>query len=658
MKLRMNYKDMKLFSRGRISSINWSSFPDADTDENLLSSWGDYYEFIITDNMLKELQENGIYISGVGYTLISVELIDPKKEYSITASFNKDDIKSWEKNEITPKLTITLTSLEKNQVTTSVSASLITDMYKLYYSNLKRITLEPDETKEVNIDFPYLIPGFYKIIAKVNENSLCNYYIGYDPTNIYSPNDAQPDFWDFWDNWKAELSKIDMNPEISLIEDLSSGARFIYEIKMMSIPDIKGGEPVPIWGYYAEPKSEGKFPCIINVHGTDNGTGIPSAPGTDNNIEWCEFNFSARGQMLSRVKNGNKYKINNEADFYSYGLGDNDEHYYRAAYLDTIRPIDFVYKREKVNKNAIFVAGGSQGGCFSYVCAALGDGRVKAIAPWITGHADFVHTMEIVEWPTNKFNEWININYPNDYEKGKKALLKHQSYFDTKNFASRIKCPVITNFSLQDYTDGPHLNISPYNLLTKVAKEDKQYSINSFLGHNCKDGWTEEYFSFFEKYIDKEVVNISKSNYGTYYNSTAIQLPKGMKAGTIDKVNLEKNKIIINWRYEGNDEMRNIVPGGTAVILKANEGNYKLKLLPENKDESPKDNLLHGSDIRTLTTGGEKYYKLSYGPLDKKEMKDKLGWYYGAADGNAFIIEDHKAWLALNENQDIRNFFI
>ena len=103
--------------------------------------------------------------------------------------------------------------------------------------------------------------------------------------------------------------------------------------------------------------------------------------------------------------------------------------------------------------------------------------------------------------------------------------------------------------------------------------------------------------------------------------------------------------------------MKGIIPGGTAVILKANEGNYKLKLLPENNDESPKDNLLHGSDIRTLTTGGEIFYKLSSGPLDNIEMKDKLGWYYGASEGEAFEIEDHKAWLALNKNQAISEIF-
>ena len=132
--------------------------------------------------------------------------------------------------------------------------------------------------------------------------------------------------------------------------------------------------------------------------------------------------------------------------------------------------------------------------------------------------------MEIVGWPTNKFNIWINSNYPNNYEEGKAALLKHQSYFDTKNFSSRITCPVITNFSLQDNTDGPHLNISPYNLLTKVFKEDKQYIINQFLGHSSKNGWDKDYMSFFEKYINKFIINIKEEKYDTYYNSVASKL--------------------------------------------------------------------------------------------------------------------------------------
>ena len=410
MKLRMNFKDIKLFSQGRITSPSGSAIPDADSYENLTQSWGIYYEYIITEDMLSDIKEKEIKITGCGYTLTSVELIDPMKEYAITTYFNRDDIKAWEIDDGTPKLSVILTSYEDIDINTVINAYIITDMYEYFNDYSMEVKLSAGETKKINLEFPDLAPGFYRMAVCVNGNSLCSYRIGFDPKNIISPNDAQPDFWEFWDNWKDALKSIDMKEEIKLLPDYSGGSRLVYEIKMMSIPDTKDGEPVPIWGYYSEPKKDGSYPCLIEVHGTDNGSGTPSIPDTDDNVEWCEFFFSARGQMLSRVKNGNKYKVNNEADFYSYGLGDNDTHYYRMAYLDLIRPLDFVWQRAKVNKHAIFVAGGSQGGCFSYVLAGLGDGRVKGIAPAITGHADFIHTMEQVEWPTNKFIDWINLN--------------------------------------------------------------------------------------------------------------------------------------------------------------------------------------------------------------------------------------------------------
>ena len=649
MKLRMNYICNKVTSEGHICKIDWTSMPNANKNEKLASDWGDYYEFNVNKEMLDELRTNGMIVTGQEYTLKSVELINPIKEYLIVSTFNNDDIIAWEKTDGTPKLSVKLTNFEDQEVTTTVRASLITDMFVFYNNYSMDVTLGKNETKTVDLKFPDLVPGFYRMSARANENSLCTYYIGYDPTNIISPDDAQPDFWTFWDNWKESLEAIDMKPKLELINDLSSGSRLIYEIKLMSSPDLKGGKAVPIWGYYAEPKAEGSYPCIIHYHGTDSGNGKPQVPDSDKNIEWCELFISVRGQLLSRIRNGNVYLVNGKNDFYSYGLGNNDEHYYRAAYLDTRRAIDFVWSRTKINKNAIFSEGGSQGGCFTYISAALGDGRIKAIAPFITGHADFIHTMEIVGWPTNKFNEWINKNYPNNYEEGKTALLKHQSYFDTKNFVSRVTCPVLTNFSLQDNVDGPHLNISPYNLLTKVSKEDKKYIINQFLGHSQKSGWETDYLNFFQKYIDKHVININNYKFETYFNSVASKLPPGMKAGTIDKINNLEKKVVINWRYDGNDNDHNIIPGRTAVILRSDPGNYKLELLPNNKEENPKENLLHGCDVRTKTTGGDKYYKLVYNPY---------GFKYVSDNGSAFVIEDHKSWLALSNQQALdANFF-
>ena len=653
MKLRINFINIKVWAQGHISSSNWKDIPDANTNENLTYNWGDYYEFMISNDMLVELQENGVIITGVGYTLKSVELIDPMKEYQIVSSFNRDDIIAWEKKDGIPKLTVKMTNFEEKDINTTISANLMTDMLVDYKNYSTNIQISAGQTKEINLQFPDLIPGFYRMYVKVNGNSVCTYFIGYDPTNIISPDDSQPDFWKFWDDWKTDLASININAQLELLNNISNGSRNIYIVKLMSSPDKKGGEAIPIWGYYAEPKEDKIYPCLIHYHGTDMGTGKPPIPKTDENSGWCELYISVRGQMLSREKNGNVYLVDGKSDFYSYGLGNNDEHYYRAAYLDTRRAIDFVWSRTKVNKNSIFAEGGSQGGCFTYVGAALSDGRIKAIAPSITGHADFIHTMEIVGWPTDKFNNWINSNYPNNYEEGKAALLKHQSYFDTKNFSSRITCPVITNFSLQDFVDGPHLNISPYNLLTKVSKEDKKYIINQFLGHSPKHGWDKDYMSFFEKYINKFVINIKEEKFDTYYNSVASKIPSGIRAGIIIDIDNLNKSVIIVWCYNGDQKDHCIIPGGTGVLLSGSPGNYKFDLIPENKDEPPKNNLLKGCDVRTVTTGGELYYKLGY----NSKQKDELGFCYGTDEGKSFVIKDHKAWLALTNQQSSNTDF-
>ena len=669
MKLRMSFKGLKLSAQGHLANTSWTNtgIPDANTYETLKSDWGNYYEFDITDAMLTELQANGMHVTGVGYTLTSVDLIDPDCEYDITSTFDTADIIAWETTNGTPNLTVTITNNEAYEITVPINIALMTDMFTDFNTYSANVTLAAGETKVTDVEFNDLTPGFYRMAANVAGNKLCTYYIGYNPTAIVSPDDSQEDFATFWGTWKERLAAIPIDAELTLLNgDTGSDTRNIYEVKYKSVPETadENAEPVYIYGYYAEPKAAGTYPCIIHFHGTSKTTELTMPSGTTEG--WCEFRFSARGQTLDKAKNGSdKYRQdpNDESsvDFYAYRLGDNDEHYYRYVYLDTRRAVDFVYSQAKVNKDAVFAAGGSQGGCLTYVCAALSDGKIRAIAPSITGHADFVHTMEIVGWPTNVFNNWINANYPGDYAAGKAALLAHQSYFDTKNFAKWIYCPVITNFSLQDNTDGPHLNISPYNLLTNVAAADKQYSINQFKGHAAADNWSTTYMAFFNQYLNTPLtipyaLTVSDPGYATYYNSTATQLPSGVEAATIDAANNSENALTVNWCYNGDENEKKVIPGGTAVMVKATAGNYNLSLLPSNTTAAPTGNLLHGSDVSTTTTGGDKYYKLTYGKADGSNANN-FGWYWGAADGAAFTMPAHKAWLALSSGAGTRSYF-
>ena len=135
--------------------------------------------------------------------------------------------------------------------------------------------------------------------------------------------------------------------------------------------------------------------------------------------------------------------------------------------------------------------------------------------------------------------------------------------------------------------------------------------------------------------ISTTTVSISDAKYATYYNSIPVQLPANLQAATID--NETSGTLTLNYRYGEGD----VIPGGTAVLLKGTAaGDYTLTMQPAYVTPAPTGNLLHGSDIATTTTCGEKYYALMNGSKG-------LGFYYKVANGAAFEIGAHKAWLAL-----------
>lgn len=476
---------------------NWTAL---DGFTNVSPLKGNYYEYTLTDANITALKESGLRIGGNRYTATRVDIIDPAKEYLIISQIDDADIKAWEKDE-TPNLTMTMTNVETEDVTVPYTVTLYRDMvddetgtHSVYYTDTTDVTIPAGGTVTETMEMKDVMePGFYQLIASVNGNDVCTYNIGFDPTGIVSPDDSQPDFKEYWDEAKAELAGIGMDVKMTEQTEYSTAARKVYLVEMKSVADEEGGEPVTIRGYYAEPTAEGVYPTVIRYQGTDGGTSaLPAPMGGDDNKEWCEFVLSTRGQMLCR---DDKYGF----DFYSYGWGDMREHYYRNAYLDCVRAVDFVKSRDKVDEDAIFAAGGSQGGCFTYVAAGLTQ-AFRAIAPSITGHADFTDGMKIVNWPRQKFLDAQEALGWTDEERD-----AFNSYYDTKNFAKWVTCPVITSFSLQDTTDPAHTNIAPYNLLQNVEKADNRYIVNPFLGHGTPADWTQTYMDFFGNYVGTKI---------------------------------------------------------------------------------------------------------------------------------------------------------
>ena len=154
------------------------------------------------------------------------------------------------------------------------------------------------------------------------------------------------------------------------------------------------------------------------------------------------------------------------------------------------------------------------------------------------------------------------------------------------------------------------------------------------------------YYYMFVQKVDNPTVTVTfaPEGFATYYNELCdVTLPAGVKARVVTD---SGDKLTYLTIADGDDSSNNIVPAGTAVMLQTaanTEPQQKtLTLSAKAAAAYTGTNLLHGSDYQTTTTGGEKYYKLTYNTSGQN-----FGWYWGAENGAAFTIPGHKAWLAL-----------
>lgn len=324
-------------------------------------------------------------------------------------------------------------------------------------------------------------PGFYHTVLYLVEDcgrtELHRSNLGFNPEQIASPQDKQPDFDAFWDETLAELAAVKPEYKLTLLKEHSNDVRRTYRVDMKSF----GGESIS--GVYVEPVKEGKYPAKINYMGYNSDLWYqhPSA-----SPELIEFTLCVRGQALNKPE-GERVK------WVTVGLEDKDDYYYRGAFADVVRAIDFVCSREKVDQDRIVAEGESQGGAFSFISASL-DHRIKAIAPAVPFLGDYPDYFKVAEWPGNEILEKQKELGISDED-----LYRTLSYFDVKNFTDRIQCPVYMSVGLQDPVCPPHTNFASYN----QVKSEKKWICYPDCDHAMWEvaEWRTEKQKFFEPYL-------------------------------------------------------------------------------------------------------------------------------------------------------------
>ena len=313
------------------------------------------------------------------------------------------------------------------------------------------ITIRPDST--IRVKLGKLEPGFYEVRLRDS----VRFNIGVRPDAVVSLPDAQPDFDAFWEATLSELAEVPLEAELTEIPAYSNEVRTCYEVRYPSLGGAVAG------GIISVPVAKGKYPVYIQYMGYG---AEPFFFDPDANPERIDFLVSVRDQGI--FKNGQERWIDR-------GLASKETFYYRGAFADARRAVDFAASLEKADPDRFVAFGESQGGALTFIAAAL-DSRIKAIAPAVPFLGDYQDYAKIVWWPVHEVLEAADSEGLTDRD----SLYAMLSYFDVKNFASRITCPTYMAFGLQDPTCPPHTNFSIYD---NLGTQDKKWICIPTCGH-------------------------------------------------------------------------------------------------------------------------------------------------------------------------------
>jgi cephalosporin-C deacetylase len=504
--LRIKFKDLQAGAQLSLSyagTDNWHLLPGTTSAASIS---GVYLQYTITAEMLTILQEKGLIVSGINFTLTAIEILDPSTLKPLTLSVPVTS--NWVFTSA-PSFTIHVENPYDEAVIANAAISIATDKLAAVTTIYNNVEIAANGSEDIVLTMDAApAAGFYHATATVNDDLARAFFFAVNPTSITSAPDKQSDFSTFWQTAKEQLAAIDINATLTEITSKSTAARKVYLVEMQSVPDGLTGDPVTIRGYYCEPTDGKPHPVIMHYLGYDSGYRpggegtTPYCPSGDANPNYAEFYLSTRGQSINNRPASDRDDgiesdfTNTYGDWFAFNFGDKDSYYYRGAYMDCVRALDFMATRETSDMQNLFAEGQSQGGAFTFAAASLSGRTFKAIAPGIPFMGDFPDYFELTNWPAYVARE--NKGTMTDAE-----MYAFLSYFDTKNLAATINCPVITSIGLQDNVCPPHTNIAPFNNLQTPAA-DKRIIFNPELGHQVNGEWYTTYNAFFASYAPAE----------------------------------------------------------------------------------------------------------------------------------------------------------
>jgi cephalosporin-C deacetylase-like acetyl esterase len=294
-------------------------------------------------------------------------------------------------------------------------------------------------------------PGFLRCTAtvEVDGKEYSSYATaGFEPDKIEPTTTLPEDFEEFWQKGKEELSKLPINPVLTLMPERCTEKVDVFHVRL---DNVQG----KIYGILCQPKKAGKYPGILHV------------PGAGIRPYYGEVDEAAKGFVTFTIGiHGIPVNLDREvydnlmqgalSGYWTTNLDDKDNAFYRRVYLGCVRAVDFIETLDNYDGENLGVTGGSQGGALSIITAGL-DNRIDYLAAFYPALSDLTGFLH------GRAGGWPQI-FTDDYT-NKPEKIETSKYFDVVNFARFVKVPGWYSWGYNDFVCPPASMYSAYNVI-------------------------------------------------------------------------------------------------------------------------------------------------------------------------------------------------
>jgi cephalosporin-C deacetylase len=276
------------------------------------------------------------------------------------------------------------------------------------------------------------------------------------PASIRPSAERPADFDAFWHDKLAELSAVPANPHLTAAE---SGKPEV-DYWQITMDNIRGSH---IRGQLARPKTGAKFPAVLvvqwaGVYGLQKSWVADRAAAG-----WLALNINPHDLPIDEAPEFYEKQFKGALkDYWAIGNDDRDKSYFLRMYLSCYRAAQYLTERPDWDGKTLLVTGTSQGGLQTLMTAGFHPNVTAAIA-CVPAGCDMTGPQvgRSPGWPA-----WFYKTQDKDPAK----VIVASRYYDVVNFASRIKCPVLTGVGLVDETCPPAGILAALNQV-KAPKE-------------------------------------------------------------------------------------------------------------------------------------------------------------------------------------------